>query len=65
MEHHDCKPPMEERPTDDTWWTCPDCGDRWEVEPLEPIDPAPRYTFHPEGGGYAGPTHARWVRRGE
>lgn len=59
---HDCRPPLKERPIDDTTWTCPDCGDVWEVEALEPIDPAPRYRFTP-GGGYAGPTHARWVRR--
>jgi hypothetical protein len=38
----DCRPPMEERPIEDTWCTCLDCDDRWEVEPLEPINPAPR-----------------------
>jgi hypothetical protein len=64
MEHHDCQPPMEKRPIENAWWTAPDCDDRWEVEPLEPIDPSPRYTFLPEGGGYHGPTPARWVRRG-
>jgi len=62
---HDCEPPLDERPIDDTEWTCPVCGDVWDVVPTEPTDPAPRYTFYTDRpGGYAGPTHARWVRRG-
>ena len=43
---------------------CPVCGDIWDVVATEPTNPAPRYTFYTDRpGGYAGPTHARWVRR--
>lgn len=64
MEHHDCQPPRGDRPIGDPPWKCPECHDLWEARALEPTDPAPRYTFLPEGGGYPGPTHAEWVRIG-
>jgi hypothetical protein len=64
MEHHDCKPPTEDRLVDASrTWECPECHDVWEVQPLGPTDPAPAYRFNPEGGGY-GVTPAKWVRIG-
>ena len=64
MEHHDCQPPMEERPIEAETWECPECRDVWEVHALEPTNPARSYTFLPDGGGYPGPTRAEWVRIG-
>ena len=63
MNHHECKPPMENRPVSDSTWTCPDCRDVWEAHPLGPLSPAEAYVFLPEGGGY-GVTSAFWVRLG-
>ena len=35
---HDCKPPLDKRPIDDTEWMCPVCGDVWDVLPTEPTN---------------------------
>jgi hypothetical protein len=35
---HDCKPPLDKRPIDDTEWMCPVCGDVWDVVPTEPTN---------------------------
>lgn len=34
---HDCQPPSERHPSDNLYWTCPDCGARWSWWPRQPM----------------------------
>jgi len=46
MERHACQLPLQRRSVDaPRTWTCPDCGDVWEVRPLEPMNLARHYDF--------------------
>jgi acetone carboxylase gamma subunit len=62
VEHHDCQPPTEDRPIDAAkQWTCPECGDVWEVESLGSTHPARTYDFAKDQ--YTTP--ATWKRIGQ